>query len=103
MGALVCGDGPDRTRDAGRWSGSRQVPLFYLDAHVQGISAEHATQVARDIVSGAGLFDTERVIFHITAMPADQAPPRAHHTGQSRVLTADLEPISAAIRTVFPM
>jgi hypothetical protein len=57
------------------WSGSLQVPLFYLDSHVQGItSAEHAVRVARDIVSGAGLFTTERVTFHITALPADQMP-----------------------------
>lgn len=63
------------------WSGSRQVPLFYLDSHVQGItSLEHATQVARDIVSGAGLFDSERVTFHITAQPADQLP----HWAQER-------------------
>jgi hypothetical protein len=81
------------------WSGSRQVPLFYLDAHVQGIvSAEHATRVARDIVGGAGLFDTERVTFHITALSADQAP-RWAHPSRSRVLAvAQAAALGAIVR-----
>jgi hypothetical protein len=66
---------------------------------VQGIiSTEHATRVARDIVSGAGLFDTERVTFHITALPADQAPPWAH-PDRSRVLTvAQAAALGAIVR-----
>jgi hypothetical protein len=82
------------------WSGSRQVPIFYLDAHVQGIiSAEHATRVARDIVSGAGLFETERVTFHITALPADQTPPWAPQPRRPPVLTvAQVSALGAIVR-----
>lgn len=34
------------------YSGSRQVPTFYLDSRVQGITSErHAESIARDILT----------------------------------------------------
>jgi hypothetical protein len=37
---------------AGPWQGSRQVPTFYLDETVQGITSEaHAERIAREILT----------------------------------------------------
>lgn len=51
------------------WSGSRQVPTFYLDPTVQGITGpEGARAVAEDILyTVAG--DTEGVQLHVTVEP----------------------------------
>lgn len=52
------------------WSGSRQVPTFYLDPSVQGITdAEHATRIARDILETAGPIDDEETTYSITVEP----------------------------------
>jgi hypothetical protein len=41
---------------AGEFSGSVQVPLFYLDSDVQGIvSATHAVDIARGVLNPVGL------------------------------------------------
>jgi hypothetical protein len=42
-------------RTALGWTGSRQVPTFYLNPQVQGItSAEHAERIAREIIDPMG-------------------------------------------------
>ena len=52
------------------WSGSRQVPTFYLDPSVQGITdAAHAERIARDILETAGPIDDEGTSYSITVEP----------------------------------
>lgn len=58
-------------RQVSGWSGSRQVPTFYLDSDVQGITdTAGAERIARDIVTGAGLLDQlpGDVTVHATAI-----------------------------------
>lgn len=56
------------TRGKGDYSGSRQVPTFYLDERVQGITNEaSAERIARDILASvvpSGI----AVVFHVTAV-----------------------------------
>jgi hypothetical protein len=41
----------DTDANAITWRGSRQIPTFYLDETVQGITDErHATRIAREII-----------------------------------------------------
>lgn len=48
---LLTSDGP--------WSGSRQIPTFYLNPRVQGItSAAHAVTVADMIINPLGIHQT---------------------------------------------
>jgi hypothetical protein len=48
----------------GTWTGSRSLPSFHLDTNILGIVDEaHAARIARDVVSGHGLFD--HVTFHL--------------------------------------
>jgi len=52
------------------WSSSRQVPTFYLDPQVQGITDKaHAERIAEDILSTAGALDDEHVSYVITVEP----------------------------------
>lgn len=47
------------TRDD-NWTSSRQVPTFFLDGDVQGITSEdHAERIAKTIVDPFGRFATE--------------------------------------------
>jgi hypothetical protein len=49
------------------WHGSRQVPTFYLDEHVQGIVGEdHAARIALDVLNPLGALDSNRI--HVTAV-----------------------------------
>jgi len=42
------------------WRGSVQVPVFYLDADVQGITDEgHAVRLARQIIDPLGVLNTD--------------------------------------------
>ena len=41
--------------ESGEYSGSRQVPTFYLDAALQGITdAEHAKDIAKHVIDPTG-------------------------------------------------
>lgn len=42
------------------WHGSRQIPLFYLDENVHGITDErHAVRIARQIVDPLGALNID--------------------------------------------
>lgn len=52
----------ERTRDG--WSGSIQIPTFFLDPRVQGIlTADHAERVAREMLT---LLAGEDAVVHVT-------------------------------------
>ena len=56
--------------ERGGWSSSRQVPTFYLDPSVQGITdAEQAEWIARDILETAGPIDDDGVSYSVTVEP----------------------------------
>lgn len=56
--------------ERGGWSSSRQVPTFYLDPSVQGITdAEQAEWIARDILETAGPIDDDTVSYSVTVEP----------------------------------
>lgn len=52
------------------WTSARQVPTFYLDERVQGITSErHAEEIARDIIMALAPPDTDETrACHITAV-----------------------------------
>lgn len=50
----------------GDYRGVRQLPTFYLDERVQGITDEgHAARIARDIILPVG---QEATLLHVTAV-----------------------------------
>lgn len=60
-------------RTADGCEGRRSLPTFFLDGDIQGIVSEaHAARIARDVVSGDGLFDSDRVTFHVHAYAVDR-------------------------------
>ena len=51
---------------AGKFSGSRGCPTFYLDSDVQGIVSEsHAVNIANDVVNPLGLIPADDI--HVCA------------------------------------
>lgn len=55
------------TSDGGIWRGTRQVPTFYLDERVQGITSRgQAVRIAMRILDPLGTIPAERL--HITAV-----------------------------------
>ena len=56
------------------WSGTRQVPTFYLDADVQGITdAAHAVRIAATVVDPLSQIRPGRIHLHaepVTLFPA---------------------------------
>lgn len=62
----------------GQFSGSRQVPLFYLDSAVQGlVSATHAVAVARDVLNPLGLIPEADL--QVTACAVTPDAPQGRH------------------------
>lgn len=57
----------------GPWTRSRQIPTFYLDERVQGISdKEHAATIALEILDPTGDRRSDPdYAFHITAVLVD--------------------------------
>lgn len=55
----------------GDYSGSRQVPLFYLHSDVQGIlSTEHAVTVAKSIINPLGIIpDADIKVYAVAILP----------------------------------
>jgi hypothetical protein len=52
--------------DGTEWSGSRQVPLFYIDRRSQGaLTREAAERIAREVLNPAGLIPDERIHVHV--------------------------------------
>ena len=56
----------------GDYSGSRQVPLFYLHSDVQGIlTAEQAQEVAKRVINPLGTIADEDMKVYATAIYPD--------------------------------
>jgi hypothetical protein len=51
--------------DGARWTGSRQVPTFFIDRRVQGaLTREDAERIAREVLNPIGAIPDERI--HVT-------------------------------------
>lgn len=58
------------TMERSDWRATRQVPTFYLDPAVQGITDQHgAIRIAHEILSTAGPVDEQRVDLNVSAEP----------------------------------
>ena len=56
-----------RDRYGDVWTGTRQVPTFFLDARTQGIVCEdHAERIARQIIDPLGVIGDARI--YVTAV-----------------------------------
>lgn len=82
---------------SGEWAGSRQVPTFYLNERVQGItSEEHAARIACEILDPLHVIGGDNI--HVTAiqtedMPAPGVDPKLQRL---RLLVSEWEDIRGA-------